>query len=171
MNVLVIDGYNVIARGLATNPKHDMGSDEVRRGYREELIRLAKRYCAGKTGLEVRIYFDGTVARSAPELSDRQVKVLFTAGDQGADNAIIKFCRAFPKPRDIEVATEDWGTLAFHIRSLVGKILTVPELMRRLDPERPSSRSKTTAKEEDKQPLSDGTRHSINQTLPGNWFR
>jgi predicted RNA-binding protein with PIN domain len=171
MNVLVIDGYNVIARGLAANPKHDMGSDEIRRGYREELIRLAKRYCVGKTGLEVRIYFDGTVARSAPELSDRQVKVVFTAGDQGADNAIIKFCRAFPKPRDIEVATEDWGTLAFHIRSLVGKILTVPELMRRLDPERSSSRSKTTAKEEDKQPLSDGARRSINQTLPDNWFR
>ncbi|MFH0985550.1 MAG: NYN domain-containing protein [Candidatus Omnitrophota bacterium] len=171
MNVLVIDGYNVIARGLAANPKHDLGSDEVRRGYREELIRLAKRHCVGRKGLEVRIYFDGTVARSAPELSDRQVKVLFTAGDQGADNAIIKFCRAFPKPRDIEVATEDWGTLAFHIRSLVGKILTVPELMRRLDPGRSSSRAKATAKESEEPQLSQGARQAINKTLPASWSR
>jgi predicted RNA-binding protein with PIN domain len=170
MNILVIDGYNVIARGLAANPNRDLGSDEARRGYREELIRLSKRHCAGRKGLEIRIYFDGTVERSAPELSDRSVKVLFTKGDQGADNAIIKFCRAHPKPGDIEVASDDWGTLGFHIRSHVGKILTVSELMRRLDPERSSSGSKSPAKEKDKQPLSEGTRQSINRTLPDSWF-
>ena len=171
MNILVIDGYNVIARGLATNPKRDLGSDEARRGYREELIRLAKRYCAGKKGLEIRIYFDGTVERSAPELSDRSVKVFFTKGDQGADNAIIKFCRAYPKPKDIEVASDDWSTLGFHIRSYVGKILTVSELMRRLDPGRSSSASKSPAKESDEPPLSPGARQAINQTLPASWFR
>jgi len=171
MNILVIDGYNVIARGLATNPKRDMGSDEARRGYREELIRLAKRHCTGRKGLEIRIYFDGTVERSAPELSDRSVKVFFTKGDQGADNAIIKFCRAYPKPRDIEVATEDWGTLAFHIRSHVGKILTVPELMKRLDPGRSSPATKASVKKNDEPPLSQGDRQAINKTLPASWFR
>ncbi len=171
MSVLVIDGYNVIARGLAENPKRDMGSEDSRRGYREELVRLAKRLCAGKKGLEVRIYFDGTVERSAPELSDRSVKVLFTKGDQGADNAIIKFCRSYPKPKDIEVASDDWSTLGFHIRSHVGKILTVAELMRRLDSGRSSQGSQASAKEKDKQPLSDGARQSINQTLPASWFR
>ena len=171
MNMLVIDGYNVIARGLAKNPKQDMGSDEARRGYREELVRLAKRYCAGRKGLECRIYFDGTVERSAPELSDRSVKVLFTKGDQGADKAIIKFCKAYPKPREIEVATEDWGTLAFHIRSSVGKILTVPELMKRLDPKRSSPGAKVSAKESEEPPLSQGDRQAINRTLPASWFR
>jgi predicted RNA-binding protein with PIN domain len=171
MNVLVIDGYNVIARGLATNPKRDLGSDEARLGYREELIRLAKRHCAGRKGLDIRIYFDGTVERFAPELSDRSVKVLFTKGDQGADNAIIKFCRAHPKPKDIEVATDDWGTLGFHIRSHVGKILTVAELMRCLDPGRSSPASRASTKAEDDPPLSQGARQAINQTLPASWFR
>jgi len=171
MNILVIDGYNVIARGLANNPKRDMASDETRRGYREELVRLAKSHCACRAGLEVRIYFDGTVERSAPELSSRSVKVFFTKGDQGADNAIIGFCRSYPKPRDIEVATEDWGTLAFHIRSRVGKILTVPELMRRLDAGSSPSVVKSLSKKEDKLPLSPGVRQAINQTLPANWFR
>jgi len=91
VNMLVIDGYNVIARGLAKNPKRDMASEDARRGYREELVGLAKRYCAGRKGIEVRIYFDGMVERSAPELSDHSVKVLFTKGDQGADKAIIRF--------------------------------------------------------------------------------
>jgi predicted RNA-binding protein with PIN domain len=171
MNILVIDGYNVIARGLAENPKRDMSSEDARRGYREELVRLAKRHCAGRKGLEVRIYFDGTVERTAPELSDRSVKVLFTKGDQGADNAIIKFCRAYPKPKDIEVASDDWGTLGFHIRSHVGKILTVAELMRRLDSGRSFQGSQAVSKEKDKQQLSDGARQSINQTLPASWFR
>ena len=171
MNILVIDGYNVIARGLAENPKRDMASEDARCGYREELVRLAKRHCAGRKGLEIRIYFDGTVERSAPEFSDRSVKVLFTKGDQGADNAIIKFCRAYSKPRDIEVASDDWGTLAFHIRSHVGKILTVSELMRRLDPERFSSRSQSPAKENEDPHLSQGDRQAINRTLPASWFR
>ena len=172
MNMLLIDGYNVIARGMAASPKRDMGSDEARRGYREELVRLAKRHCAGRQGLEIRIYFDGMAERSAPELSDRSVKVFFAKGDQGADNAIIKFCRAYPKPKDIEVASDDWGTLGFHIRSHVGKLLTVAELMRRLDPGRSSSAaSKFPAKESNEPPLSDGTRRAINQTLPASWFR
>jgi predicted RNA-binding protein with PIN domain len=171
MNVLVIDGYNVIARGLATNPKRDMADEDARRRYREELVCLAKKLCAGKKGLEVRIYFDGAVERSAPELSDRSVKVLFTKGDQGADNAIIKFCRAYPKPKDIEVASDDWGTLGFHIRSQVGKILSVAELMRRLDFGRATKGSQTASVSEDKQQLSHGTRQSINLTLPTSWFR
>ena len=78
MNVLVIDGYNVIARGMAKDPQKDFGSDDARRKYRERLIQLAKRHVAGKKDLEVRIYFDGGVARSAPELSGRGVKVFFT---------------------------------------------------------------------------------------------
>ena len=171
MNLLVIDGYNVIARGLATNPKRDMADEDTRRGYREELVRLAKRLCAGKKGLEVRIYFDGSAERSAPELSDRSVKVFFAKGDQGADNAIIKFCRAYPKPKDIEVASDDWGTLGFHIRSHVGKILSVAELMRRLNSGRSSQGSQAPAKEKDEQQLSDGARQAINQTLPASWFR
>jgi predicted RNA-binding protein with PIN domain len=171
MSVLVIDGYNVIARGLATNPKRDMADEDARRGYREELVRLAKKLCAGKKGLEVKIYFDGAVERSAPELSDRSVKVLFTKGDQGADNAIIKFCRAYPKPKDIEVASDDWSTLGFHIRSHVGKLLSVSELMRRLNSRGSSQGSQAFAKEKDKEPLSDGIRKSINQTLPISWFR
>ena len=171
MNILVIDGYNVIARGLVKNPKRDMECEDARRGYREELVRLAKKYAANRAGLEIRIYFDGTVARSAPELSDRLVKVLFTKGEQGADNAIIKFCRAYPKPRDIEVATEDWDTLAFHIRSHVGKILTVAELMRRLDSGCSSSEPKSCSKKEEKPSLSQGARQAINQTLPASWFR
>ena len=171
MSVLVIDGYNVIARGLAENPKRDMASEDARRGHREELVRLAKRHCASRKGLEVRIYFDGAVERTAPELSDRSVKVLFAKGDQGADNAIIKFCRSYPKPKDIEVASDDWSTLGFHIRSHVCKILTVAELMRRLDSGRSSQGSQASAKEKDKQPLSDGDRQSINQTLPASWFR
>ena len=97
------------------------------------------------------------------------MKVLFAKGDQGADNAIIKFCRAHPKPKDIDVASDDWGTLGFHIRSHVGKILSVAELMRRLDSGRSSKGSQAPAKE--KEPLSDGTRQSINQTLPASWFR
>ena len=171
MNILMIDGYNVIARGLAKNPKQAMGSEDTRREYREELVRLTKRYCAGKKGLEVRIYFDGTGEGSAPALSDRSVKVFFAKGDQGADNAIIKFCKAYPKPRDIEVASDDWGTLGFHIRSHVGKILTVAELMRRLDSGRSSSGSKSPAQRQEEQALSDGARQSINQTLPASWFR
>ncbi len=171
MNILVIDGYNVIARGLAAHPQRDMASEDARRGYREELVRLAKKYCAGRKGLEVRIYFDGTVERSAPELSDRSVKVLFAKGDQGADKAIIKFCRTHPKPKDIEVVSDDWSTLGFHIRSHVGKLLSVAELMRRLDSGRTSQGPQALAKEKDKPPLSDGTRQSINQTLPASWFR
>lgn len=171
MSVLLIDGYNVIARGLAKSPTRDMSDEDARRGYREELVRLAKRYAAGKKGLEIRIYFDGSAERSAPELSDRSVKVLFAKGDQGADNAIIRFCRAHPKPKDIEVASDDWGTLGFHIRSHVGKLLTVAELVRRLDSGRASQASQTPAKEKEKQPLSDGVRRSINQTLPASWFR
>lgn len=171
MSVLVIDGYNVIARGLATNPKRDMADEDARRGYREELVRLVKRLSAGKRGLEVRIYFDGTVERSAPELSDRSVKVLFTKGDQGADNAIIKFCRAYPKPKDIEVASDDWGTLGFHIRSHVGKLLSVAELMRRLAPGRSSPKTKHPARAQEDPALSEGARRAINQTLPANWFR
>lgn len=170
MNILVIDGYNVIARGLAVNPTRDMGSDEARRGYREELIRLAKRHCAGRKGLEVRIYFDGTAERSAAELSDHSVKVLFAKGDQGADKAIIKFCRAHPKPKEIEVASDDWSTLVFHIRSHVGKILTVAELMRRLESGRPAKGSRQAPGAEDKSALSQGVRHAINQTLPDSWF-
>jgi len=42
MNILVIDGYNVIARGLAANPKRDMADDDARRGYREELVGFRK---------------------------------------------------------------------------------------------------------------------------------
>jgi predicted RNA-binding protein with PIN domain len=172
MNILVIDGYNVIARGLAANPTRDMASEDARRGYREELVRLAKRLTAGKKGLEVRIYFDGGAEGFAPELSDRSVKVFFAQGDQGADNAIIKFCRSYPKPKDIEVASEDWGTLGFHIRSLVGRILTVPEVMRRLDAERSSaSSSKVPSKEKEAPQLSPGVRDAINRTLPPSWFR
>ena len=173
MNILVIDGYNVIARGLAASPQRDMASEDTRRGYREELVGLAKRYCAGRKGIESRIYFDGSAERSAPELSDRSVKVFFAKGDQGADNAIIKFCRAYPKPKEIEVASEDWGTLGFHIRSHVGRILTVPELMRRLDPGRFSSpaSSKTSSKEKEAPTLSPSDRDAINRTLPPNWFR
>ncbi|MEI7752558.1 MAG: NYN domain-containing protein [Candidatus Omnitrophota bacterium] len=171
MNVLVIDGYNVIARGLATNPKRDMADEDARRGHREELVRLAKRLCSGKKGLEVRIYFDGSAERSAPELSDRSVKVFFAKGDQGADNAIIKFCRAHPKPKDIEVASDDFSTLVFHIRSHVGRILTVAEVMRRLNAGGASQGSQASSKAKDKEPLSDGTRQSINQTLPSSWFR
>lgn len=171
MNILMIDGYNVIARGLAKDPGQVMGSEDARREYREELVRLAKRYCAGKKGLEVRIYFDGTEESSSLELSDRSVKVFFTKGDQGADNAIIKFCRDYPKPKEIEVASDDWGTLGFHIHSHVGKILTVAELMRRLGSERPSSGSKSPAQRQEDPALSDGARRAINQTLPASWFR
>ncbi len=171
MSVLVIDGYNVIARGLAANPKRDMASEDARRGYREELVLLAKRHCAGRKGLEVRIYFDGTVERSAPELSDRSVKVFFAKGDQGADNAIIKFCKAYPKPKDVEVASDDWGTLGFHIRSHVGKILTVAELMRRLKPDRPSQGKRPASAAGDKPFISQGVSQAINKTLPASWFR
>lgn len=172
MSILVIDGYNVIARGLSKNPKRDMASDDARRGLREELIRLARRYCAGRKGLEVRIYFDGSVERSAPELSDRCVKVFFSKGDQGADNAIIKFCRSYPKPKDIEVVSDDWSTLGFHIRSHVGKLLSAAEGMRRLNSGRASQGpSRASAGASEDPPLSDGDRRSINQTLPASWFR
>ena len=174
MNMLLIDGYNVIARGMAKNPKQAMGSDDARCALREELVQCVKRYVAGKTGMEARIYFDGTVARGAPELSDRQVRVVFTAGDQGADNAIIKFCRAYSKPKDIEVVSDDWGTLVFHIRSQVGKVLSVAEFMRRLDSGRRSSQASRVSakvKEEQEPPLSQSDRQAINQTLPDKWFR
>ncbi|MBU9889708.1 MAG: NYN domain-containing protein [Candidatus Omnitrophica bacterium] len=139
MGVLVIDGYNVIARGMAVDPRGVMGSDDARFEAREELVRLAKRYGAGKKGLEVRIYFDGSSDRAAPELSDRTVKVFFAKGDQGADNAIIRFCKAYARPKEIEVASDDWGTLGFHVRAHVGKLLSVAELMRRLRPGDPSA--------------------------------
>lgn len=177
MNVLVIDGYNVIARGMTKNPQKDFGSDDVRREYRERLIQLAKRHVAGKKGLEVRIYFDGGVARSAPELSGRGVKVFFTKGAEGADHAIIKYCRSHPAPRSIEVATDDHNTLTFFIRSHVGKLLSVAELMHRLDPDfKPasapaSSRSSSAKKAEDRLRLSDNECREINQTLPDHWFR
>ena len=171
MSVLVIDGYNVIARGLALSPKKAMGSEDARREHREELVRLVKGWCSGRKGIEVRIYFDGTVERAAPELSDRSVKVLFAKGDQGADNAIIKFCRAHPKPKEIEVASDDWGTLGFHIRSHVGKLLTVAELMHRLKPGRSSQGSRSSAEPDDKPPLSQGAGQAINKTLPASWFR
>jgi predicted RNA-binding protein with PIN domain len=174
MSLLLIDGYNVIARGLAKNPTRDMGSDEAKRSYREELIRLSKRYCASKTGLEIRIYFDGTEESFAAELSNHAVKIFFTEGDQGADNAIIQFCRDYSRPREIEVATDDWHSLAFHIRSQVGKILSVAELMHRLDPGRLSSTSKTSSnnhKVNEEPPLSPGARQAINKTLPASWFR
>ena len=169
-NILVIDGYNVIARGLAANPKRDMTDEDARRGYREELVCLAKRLCADKKGLEVRIYFDGTVERSAPELSDRSVKVFFAKGDQGADNAIIKFCRSFPKPKDIEVASDDWSTLVFHIRSHVGNLLSVAELMRRLNSGRSSQNPGLATGSTDKSDISQRDRQLINQTLPASWF-
>ena len=170
MSVLVIDGYNVIARGLSKSPKRDMDSDDARRELREELVRLAKRHCAGRKGLEVRIYFDGAVARSVPELSDRSVKVFFAKGDQGADNAIIKFCRSYPKPKEIEVVSDDWSTLGFHIRSHVGKLLSVAEGMRRLNASRTSQGSQPSSRGNDEPTLSDGDRRSINQTLPASWF-
>ena len=170
MSILVIDCYNVIARGLATNPQRDMASEDYRCRYREELVLLAKKYCAGRKGLEVRIYFDGSVARSAPELSDRAEKVLFTKGDQGADNAIIKFCRSYAKPRDIEVASDDWSTLVFHIRSHVGKILSVAELMRRLDSGGSSRGSRAVKAAADRPSISQEVRQEINRTLPPSWF-
>jgi predicted RNA-binding protein with PIN domain len=171
MSVLVIDGYNVIARGLAANPERDMADEDARRVYRAELVRLAKRLCAGRKGIEARIYFDGSVERSAPELSDRSVKVYFTKGDQGADNAIIKFCRAYPRPGEIEVVSDDWNTLGFHVRSHVGKILSVAELMRRLNPGRTASGSRRPARRQEEPALSAGARRAINQTLPASWFR
>jgi predicted RNA-binding protein with PIN domain len=171
MSVLVIDGYNVIARGLAKDPGQAMGSEDSRREYREELVRLAKNWCAGRKGTEVRIYFDGTEEGASLELSDRSVKVFFTKGDQGADNAIIKFCRNYPKPKEIEVASDDWGTLGFHIRSQVCKLLSVAELVRRLKPGNAPSGSKSRAGRQEDPPLSDGTRQSINKTLPPSWFR
>jgi predicted RNA-binding protein with PIN domain len=170
MNILMIDGYNAIARGLAKDPGQAMGSEEARREYREELVRLAKRWCAGRKGTEVRIYFDGTEEGSSLELSDRSVKVFFTKGDQGADNAIIKFCRDYPKPKEIEVASDDWGTLGFHIRSQVGRLLTVAELMHRLKPGGPPQGTRT-APADDKPSLSQGTSQAINKTLPASWFR
>jgi len=173
VNILLIDGYNVIARGLAKDPGQAMASDEARRGYREQLVMLAKKYVAGKKGLEVRIYFDGTGGCSAAELSDRSVKVVFAKGDQGADNAIIKFCRAYEKPKDLEVVSDDWATLGFHIRSHVGKLLSVAEWMRRLDSNRSSagSRASGAGKSKDDTPLSQGAREAINRTLPASWFR
>jgi hypothetical protein len=93
------------------------------------------------------------------------------AEQQNAEHLIADTCRSYPKPKDIEVASDDWGTLGFHIRSHVGKILSVAELMRRLDSGRSSQRSQALAKEKDKQPLSEGSRQSINQTLPASWFR
>jgi predicted RNA-binding protein with PIN domain len=170
MNILMIDGYNVIARGLAKDPGQAMGSEDSRREYREELVRLAKRYCAGRKGTEVRIYFDGTKEATSLELSDRSVKVFFAKGDQGADNAIIKFCRDYPKPKEIEVASDDWGTLGFHIRSQVGKLLSVADLMRRLKPSGPSQGTRT-APVSDKPSLSQWASQAINKTLPPSWFR
>lgn len=170
MSVLVIDGYNVIARGLAKDPGQVMGSDDSRREHREELVRLAKRWCAGRKGTEVRIYFDGTEEGPSLELSDRSVKVFFAKGDQGADNAIIKFCRDYPKPKEIEVASDDWGTLGFHIRSQVGKLLSVAELMRRLKPAG-SNQGTRTSPAHDKPSLSQWASQAINKTLPPSWFR
>ena len=175
MNVLVIDGYNVIARGMAKDPQKDFGSDDARREYRERLIQLAKRHVAGKKDLEVRIYFDGGVARSAPELSGRGVKVFFTKGAEGADHAIIKYCRSHSAQRSIEVATDDHNTLTFYIRSHVGKLLSVAELMHRLDPGftpvSASSPARSAAVVEDRRRLSDSECREINQTLPDHWFR
>ena len=177
MNILMIDGYNVIARGMARDPQRDFGSDEARREYREKLIQLAKRHVADKKGLEVRIYFDGGVERAAPELSGRRVKVFFAKGAEGADHAIIKFCRSHPAPRSIEVATDDHNTLTFYIRSHVGKLLSVAELMHRLDPDftpapvPASSRSSAAAVAEERRRLSDSECRAINQTLPDHWFR
>ena len=177
--MLVIDGYNLIARGISKSPRQDMDSDDARRELREELVRLAKRHCAGRKGLEVRIYFDGSMERSAPELSDRSVKVFFAKGDQGADNAIIRFCRSYPKPKEIEVVSDDWSTLGFHIRSHVGKLLSVAGGMRRLTSGRSSQKQgrasqgsfSALSRESEDPPLSDGDRRSINQTLPASWFR
>jgi predicted RNA-binding protein with PIN domain len=173
MNILVIDGDNVSARGMAKDPQKDFGSDDKRREYRERLIQLAKRHAAGKKGLEVRIYFDGGVERSAPELSSRGVKVFFTKGAEGADHAIIKFCRSHPEPRSIEVATDDHHTLTFYIRAHVGKLLSVAELMHRLDPDfttTPALAPNRPATVEERR-LSDSERSAINQTLPDHWFR
>lgn len=176
MNVLVIDGYNVIARGMSGNPQKDFGSDDTRREYRERLIALARRHAAEKKDLEVRIYFDGGVARAAPELSTRGVKVFFTKGAEGADHAIIKFCRSHPQPRSIEVATDDHNTLTFYIRSHVGRLLSVAEVMHRLDPDfklasAPSPSRHAAAAVEERRALSDSERQAINQTLPDHWFR
>ncbi len=176
MNILVIDGYNVIARGMSGNPQKDFGSDDTRREYRERLIALAKRHASTRKDLEVRIYFDGATARSAPELSSRGVKVFFTSGAEGADHAIIRFCRSYPHPRDIEVATDDHNTLTFYIRSHVGKLLSVAEVMRRLDPDfklasAPAPSASRASKVEARRTLSDGERQAINQTLPDHWFR
>ncbi len=171
MNILLIDGYNVIARGLAKDPRQAMASEEARSGFREELVRLVKRYVAGKNGLQVRIYFDGIGGRWAAELSTPFVTVVFSKGDQGADNAIIKFCKAYEKPKDIEVVSDDWATLGFHIRSRVGKLVTVAEFIRRLDSGRTSPVSQASAKAKDGTQLSQGVRESINSTLPASWFR
>ena len=105
-----------------------------------------------------------------PELSDHSVKVIFTKGREGADLAIIKYCKAHARPREIEVATDDKYTLALHIRHDVGKILSVAELMSRFKPAAARSLALQTEGDGDKRRLSEEDRQAINRTLPRSWF-
>jgi predicted RNA-binding protein with PIN domain len=99
---LVIDGYNVTKTGYGELALSDQ---------RERLL-AALAALAGRSGVEITVAFDGGTRPAVQPRTPRGVRVLFSAGEQIADDLIRSLVDAEPAGRAVIVVTSDQQVVA-----------------------------------------------------------
>lgn len=131
MDILIVDGYNVINAWPELNKLKEMNFDQAR----ERLIQWMASY-AGYKGLEVIIVFDAHMAKGnhVRRSGATGVQVVFSDTGETADSVIEKLAYGFKytEKRDVFVATADraeqmtilaGGALRVSIRELQSTVL------------------------------------------------
>jgi len=100
---LIIDGYNVIYtdEGLRRTACRDL------QGARDKLMELLKQYLKGRR-VQITVVFDGRGGlASAEAVIPGMLQVLFSAGNDTADELIITTIRRSSSPRSFVVVSSD----------------------------------------------------------------
>jgi len=125
---LIIDGYNLIYtdEGLRRTACRDL------QGAREKLMVLLKQYLKGRR-VQITVVFDGRGGlANAESVVPGKLQVLFSAGNETADDLIIATVRRSSSPRSFVVVSSDMAHIGREARSMGCEVIGSKRFLDRL---------------------------------------
>jgi len=121
MNVIIVDGYNIIHGIPGLRRYLDVSLERAR----DELIALVKAYQLNKK-VNVTLVFDGQPSQLSATESRGRFKVMFSKSPGTADEVIERIVRRHAHPRSTTVVTDD-AELARFVRSYQAQVWSTDE--------------------------------------------
>lgn len=125
---VIIDGYNLIYtdEGLRRTACKDL------QGARDKLIGLLKQYMEGRR-VQITVVFDGRGGlANAEAVVPGKLQMLFSAGNETADEVIIATIRRSPSPRSFVVVSSDMAHIGRTARGLGCEVIGSKRFLDRL---------------------------------------